>query len=173
MMKIGAELADGFILGFPATLETCREYCQEARKLFKEMGRSTLPDVVVINRIAISNDVDDALRALESSKNLIVRAPEEVRKAGFPELASRLEKQLSETKDIGRVSVSLSHLIPNEVVEKLSIVGPAEECVKKLRKYAELGIKHIILADYSPNQKWAFEVFQKEILPKIKDKEVE
>lgn len=57
--------------------------------------------------------------------------------------------------------------ITDEMIEKFSLSGTPEECLNKLRKYQETGLRTPILQIHGPNKKTAIELAAKEIVPQL------
>jgi coenzyme F420-dependent glucose-6-phosphate dehydrogenase len=64
-------------------------------------------------------------------------------------------------------------LVGNDVIEKMAIViSNAEEGIKKLKKYVDLGFTEIVLTNSSPNRKKFVKLLTEELAPEFKRKGV-
>ena len=60
----------------------------------------------------------------------------------------------------------LGKFFPREAVIDFTITGSKKDCIKKIEKYVDKGVKHFVLFHYfSPDPVKAMEVYSKEIIP--------
>ena len=60
----------------------------------------------------------------------------------------------------------LGNFFPREAVIDFTITGSKNDCIKKIEKYIDNGVKHFVLFHYfSPDPNYAMEVYSKEIIP--------
>ena len=64
-------------------------------------------------------------------------------------------------------------LVGNDVIEKMALViSNAEEGIKKLKKYVDLGFTEIVLTNSSPNREKFVKLLSEELAPEFKQKRV-
>ena len=64
-------------------------------------------------------------------------------------------------------------LVGNDVIEKMALViSNAEEGIKKLKKYVDLGFTEIVLTNSSPNREKFVKLLSEELTPEFKQKGV-
>jgi coenzyme F420-dependent glucose-6-phosphate dehydrogenase len=64
-------------------------------------------------------------------------------------------------------------LVGNDVIERMALViSNAEEGIKKLKKYVDLGFTEIVLTNSSPNRKKFVKLLTEELAPEFKRKGV-
>ena len=64
-------------------------------------------------------------------------------------------------------------LVGNDVIEKMALViSNAEEGIKKLKKYVDLGFTEIVLTNSSPNREKFVKLLSEELAPEFKQKGV-
>jgi coenzyme F420-dependent glucose-6-phosphate dehydrogenase len=60
-------------------------------------------------------------------------------------------------------------LVGNDVIEKMALViSNAEEGIKKLKKYVDLGFTEIVLINSSPNREKFVKLLSEELAPEFK-----
>ncbi|HET7283302.1 MAG TPA: hypothetical protein VFI70_01330, partial [Nitrososphaeraceae archaeon] len=60
-------------------------------------------------------------------------------------------------------------LVGNDVIEKMALViSNAEEGIKKLKKYVDLGFTEIVLTNSSPNREKFVKLLSEELAPEFK-----
>ena len=69
------------------------------------------------------------------------------------------EARKEKFRDLGRY-------FPREAIIDFTITGSKKDCIKKIEKYIEKGVKHFVLFHYfSPDPDLAMEIYAKEIIP--------
>lgn len=149
MIRVAAELADGLMIGLGPT-EFDRFIIETYKKELENTGKgSDRPEIVKNILVSASKDREEALsRAREYSLVHIARKIDESpatleRIAGIDaqdaiRIKSKLEDYLGNHQELRKV-------ISDEIMEQFVIVGTPDECVKKIREKAEMGITHIQL----------------------------
>jgi 5,10-methylenetetrahydromethanopterin reductase len=141
MLKLAGEIADGVLLnGIPI------EYVNFALERIKEGAKKSkrnLKNFEIVNAIAfaVSKNHEEAIK--EAKKSLafsIATTPDYVlEKVGMD--SSKLEPLSKALPNLEKVS----ELITEEMVEKFSIAGSPEECIKRIEAFEKAGIKQLAL----------------------------
>jgi alkanesulfonate monooxygenase SsuD/methylene tetrahydromethanopterin reductase-like flavin-dependent oxidoreductase (luciferase family) len=64
----------------------------------------------------------------------------------------------------------LGSFFPREAVIDFTITGSKDDCIKKIERFIEKGVKHFIFFHYfSPDFKEAQRIYSEEIIPYFKD----
>ena len=60
----------------------------------------------------------------------------------------------------------MGQYFPRDAVIDFTITGSKEDCIKKIEKYVDKGVKHFVLFHYfSPDADKAMETYAKDIIP--------
>lgn len=141
MLTLAGKIADGIFLD-AIPVEVLPKALEYVKKGVKKVGR-TLDDLYLMNVLGISID-EDYEKAMSKARDYAIFAVASI--PPYIQESLGIEKEV-----IDRVRSKLPDLsaaateIPLDVAEKFSIVGTPEACKKKIKKYAELGIKQIIM----------------------------
>ena len=75
------------------------------------------------------------------------------------------ENTVKKAKETGISKIEIAHN-PREAVIDFTITGSKDDCIKKIEKYIDKGVKHFVLFHYfSPNPDIAMETYAKDIIP--------
>jgi len=163
MLRLAGRLADGVFLNdapreyLPYAIEQLNEGMKEERR------RPT--DFVVANEtpFAVSHDREEARKTVRHVMiySFLSTPGYVLEKVGLSE--KDMKPLLKAFPDFRKVA----SLVTDEMIDKFSVAGTPEECVKKMKEYVDAGVNHFALA--LPNgRRDIFEMAAKEVVPKIK-----
>lgn len=69
-----------------------------------------------------------------------------------------------------RTDSDQSHYIPDDIIDRLCLVGPAENCVARLNELAEHGVTHVNFYAQTENYQEQMETYASEIIPQLRAK---
>ena len=152
-LQLAGELCDGVVVASYAAEENIKPALELVKKGLEKAGRS-LDDIDLVSWVYTSIS-DDKEQAIENIRPFTVgalynTAPEMYAKFGISQKAIRFleeaqkrglrgEKLIAEAKDA----------ITNEDLEKFSLAGTAEDCIKRVKSILHLGIKTIWVRPFS------------------------
>lgn len=156
MKSIAGELAEGFMT----------QYCspdifQEEYEIVKNSAKKAGRDPKKIKAIyaapfAIADDYDEALNHIrESGRNILLRF-------GVPPhnyaLRMGYEAAWERPEDV-----------PNEAIDRCFIFGTKDECVTKIKKFADRGVQHFVPLPLYPQGSESIKLFAEEVISYFKD----
>ena len=138
MVRLAGEVSDGVGIGIMSSVEFVREIVRpNAREGAKAAGND--PDLLsfpVAATVSINDEVEEAYAASRASIcKLFHPIPHpyydsQLRQLGFDEFADQAAKLMPE----GRLQEAMA-LVPDEVIEKLTITGTLDDCVARVSEY--------------------------------------
>jgi 5,10-methylenetetrahydromethanopterin reductase len=165
MMTMAGSVADGILLD--AVPIECVEYAiSKIRAGLKTTGRKENFRYANCIMCMISDDGDAA-------RNIVKRFP-------FPQFLIKAPHQMLDMAKIGREDVAMiqsavpnwekaSALITDEMVEKLSITGTPQECLRRIKAYVEKGMNEFCLVfPLGADVKKMVKFLDEDIIPRIK-----
>ena len=88
-----------------------------------------------------------------------IEIPDEYKGLNYFNITPTDETRKQKFRDLGK-------FFPREAVIDFTITGSKKDCIKKIEKYVDKGVKHFVLFHYfSPDPVRAMEVYSKEIIP--------
>ena len=138
MLEICGEIAQGAILTW-STLEHVRKAAQHVSDGAQRAGRSPQQvDLATLVSCIVSDDLDEARQLMRPSVVSYVRFPRYGRlmaEAGFPSEVEAMRRALDE----GDRERALK-LVPDALIEAITLVGGPDRCRQRLQEYREAGI---------------------------------
>ena len=58
--------------------------------------------------------------------------------------------------------------VPDEVIDRLCLVGPPEECERRLRQLADVGVTHVNFYVQADDHAAQMEVYARDIIPRLR-----
>lgn len=173
MLKLGGEYFDGIIFNYPCPLPYVRFALEQIREGIKTRpSEMRPPEIVAFQLVSVS---DQHGRAVEASKKYL---PHYLSRA-YPITLEYAGVSREEIAPILRALQDGEHkdaasLVSDELVEKLTISGTPEECIKEIRKYSELGIDQMVAElIVGPDSQRAIETIAQLIAPSVLSKNTE
>jgi len=173
MLKFTGEMADGW-LPLPLSPKLYKNRLEIIKKSAINAGRSV--DKIEPNAYlytAISDDPEEAYSVIDSMKHLIIPQPSILKEGGYdlPDdlLSANFTSISSKNQSLVEKYIEYTTLIPTEAAIEFSIVGTAEDCIKKIESYRDAGVKHLSLINMGPDPRYTMKIYSKEIIPQFKD----
>ena len=120
---------------------------------------------------SLGKDEDEAYKSLEPYRYVCIMQ-EQLKKAGYdidiPDEYKGINYfNITPTDEVKKQKFrELGNFFPREAVIDFTITGSKDDCIKKIEKYIDNGVKHFVLFHYfSPDPNYAMEVYSKEIIP--------
>jgi 5,10-methylenetetrahydromethanopterin reductase len=148
MMRVAGEIADGVLLNAFMTDRYTAFAIDEVRGAAKEAGREpSAVDVAQFLPVAMSHDRDEARNAARRVLAMYLGGQSHVAQAAGiePELQTRLRDALGGWPPPARGVEDAMRLVSDQLVDALTIAGPAEDCRERVRQRVQLGIAHAIV----------------------------
>lgn len=168
------EMADGW-LPIDLTPDLYREYLDVIEGSAQKVDRSLEgfdPSLWLFT--SLGNSEDEAYKTLEPFKYVLVMQDQLI-KAGYdidiPEEYAGLNYfNVLPTDEQGRENLrDLGKLFPREAIIDFTITGTKDDCIKKIEKYIDKGVRNFILFyRFSPDPEEALRVYAEEIMPYFK-----
>jgi alkanesulfonate monooxygenase SsuD/methylene tetrahydromethanopterin reductase-like flavin-dependent oxidoreductase (luciferase family) len=173
-LKLVGEAADGW-LPIDLTPSLYRGYLDEIEAAAKNAGRSLEGfDPCLWVFTSLGKDEDDAYRTLEPYRYVLIMQ-DQLAKAGYdveiPEEYRGLNYfNVLPTDEVGRQRLrDLGKFFPREAVLDFTITGSKKDCIKKIEKFIESGVRHFVLFyRFSPDPEETLRVYANEIMPYFK-----
>ena len=144
MLKLAGKIADGVVLSAGLTTDYVRQSLELTRAGAQEAGRdyAALDTAGYITFLA-GRDRKDAIAKVKNQLSFIMRnrflqdniALSGVRVDQEAVIAAMAERNFEKARS----------LIPDEAVERFAVAGTVDECCEQLKKYAEAGLKELVL----------------------------
>jgi len=175
-LRLTGELADGW-LPLDLTPGLYRGYLDEIEAAASGAGRDLDGfDSCLWTFTSLGKDVDDAYATLEPFRYVLIMQ-DQLKKAGYDVDIPDEYKGLSyfnvlPTDEVGRQKLrDLGKLFPREAVLDFTITGSKRDCIEKIEKFIENGVRHFVLFyRFSPDPEHTLNVYSKEIIPYFKGK---
>jgi alkanesulfonate monooxygenase SsuD/methylene tetrahydromethanopterin reductase-like flavin-dependent oxidoreductase (luciferase family) len=173
-LRCAGRVGDGVILQFadPHLIKWClgfvREGAEEAGRDFAKIRVMSAAPVWVSDDLAKARDQVRWFPALVSNHivDLISRYKPE-------ELPAELTAYVRDRKGYNylhhaEVGSSNAEFVPDDIVDRFAIVGPAEEHVRRLRELAEIGVTQFNIYLMSGDEEETVEVYGRGVLPALR-----
>lgn len=169
--NLTGKIADGW-MPFLETPDTYATHVKEVENGAKE-SEKTIEDIdtSLLLSTAISEDRDEAFKAVNPYRVNYASMPEKLKKAypniKFPEIDHDLLTS-SPGKNLNKFA-RFAAMIPKDAVYDFNVVGTEEECIKQIERYIHAGLRHFALINRGPDPKETFEIYGKKIIPYFKE----
>ena len=171
MLALAGELADGVNLG--AVPVGYVSIVKKRLKVGLEKSGRSFEDIDIMNPMMTSVDDDqhqayvhlltaDPVIQYNTAVLIADSNSDILEKAGLPrDLNEKINKILLEKGVSDAVKA-----IPDKAISAFSIVGDAENCIKRIEEYIKAGVTHIVFFQpHGPNIERALEILGKEVIP--------
>ncbi len=173
-LKTTGEIADGWL---PIDLNPSlyRTYLDAIEEGAKGVGRSLEGfEPCLWTFTSLGKDEDEAYKTLEPFKYVLIMQ-NELKNAGYdidipPEYAGLNYFNVLPTDEQGRQRLrDLGQLYPREAIIDFTITGSKSDCIQKIEKFVESGVRHFVLFyRFSPDPEETLRVYAEEIMPYFK-----
>jgi alkanesulfonate monooxygenase SsuD/methylene tetrahydromethanopterin reductase-like flavin-dependent oxidoreductase (luciferase family) len=171
--RMTGELADGWYPWIEAP-ETFREHLKDVYTGARSAGRNPEEiDAVAVFFSAISDNYEDAFKAVEQSAREALVLERSVSKLLGHEIqiTKELTIQSLEAKEQHmRVLREAMMEVPKELVGEVTVIGTADECIKKIEEYIASGATSVAMYNLGPDAEYTFEAYAKDIIPYLKER---
>ncbi len=170
---LAGELADGWVPMASETPETLKEQLQDVESGAGKSGRQMDDfEVAVTAYTDVSEDVERTYKSVEGTARTMLVWEREIlkRRAGMdiPEDFS-VQRMDVRDKELTEKVNSFTASIPRELIEDITIIGTADQCIAKIEKYLDAGATSLMICNLSPEQERVFEVYAKVIFPYLRE----
>ncbi|MBI4482507.1 MAG: TIGR03842 family LLM class F420-dependent oxidoreductase [Acidobacteria bacterium] len=170
-LRLGGRIADGIILQFadPHLIKWClnfvREGAEEAGRDFSKIQVMSAAPVWISRNVAKARDRVRWFPALVS--NHVVDLMARYKPEDLPvELTAYVrDRQGYDYHHHAEVGSDNALFVPDEIVDRYCIVGPAEEHRRKLQELFDLGVTQYNIYLMSGDEEKTLEIYDKEIIP--------
>jgi len=170
-LRVAGEYGDGWVTNaMPPRVFKEKSYAVDEGAKSREKNLGTIEKTLFIFT-SIAKDEDEAYSSIEPVKHALIW-PELLEQAGYDIEIDDEYKGLEYTKimpndadmlrkfrEMGRKYYS------RDIVTDFIISGSKQDVIKKMEEYADSGVDHFFLRDFSPDKEKSFEMLYKEILP--------
>ena len=154
------------------TPDLYNEYLSKIEVSAKNSGRNLNQiDTTIWIFTSLGSNEDEAYKSLEPFRYVCIMQ-EQLKKAGYdidiPDEYKGLNYfNITPTDDTRKEKFrDLGKYFPREAIIDFTITGSKKDCIKKIEKYIEKGVKHFVLFHYfSPDPDLAMEIYANEIIP--------
>ncbi|MGQ0794411.1 MAG: LLM class flavin-dependent oxidoreductase [Deltaproteobacteria bacterium] len=177
-LQLTGELGDGW-LPIDLNPKLYGEYLGAVHEGAKSVGRNLEGDgfdPALWVFTSLGNNEDEAYESLKPWRYVLIMQ-EQLKKAGYdieiPEEYKGLNYFNVVPQDAeGRAKFrKIGEFFPREAVLDFTITGSKDDCIKKIEKFIDKGVRHFVLFyRFSPDQQKALDVYSKEIIPYFKGK---
>ncbi|MEX1000442.1 MAG: LLM class flavin-dependent oxidoreductase [Thermodesulfobacteriota bacterium] len=173
-LKLTGEMGDGW-LPFDLTPDLYARYLATVKEGAEGVGRSLDKiDVGLWVFTSLGENEDEAYKTLEPFKYVLCMQ-DQLKKAGYdvdiPEEYHGLNYfNIIPQDEEGRKKFrELGQFFPREAIIDFTITGSKQDCIKKIEKYIDKGVRNFVLFyRFSPDPALALETYAKEIIPYFK-----
>jgi len=171
-LRLTGEMADGW-LPTPLSPELYKKRLKLVEEAAKMAGRSIDEiDAGLYLYTSIADNAEDAYKQLDTTKPMIVLAPQLLKEAGYDvelpkEINSLSYTDLLPTDEWIELFARYADLIPREAAIEFSIAGTTQDCIDKIDEFLKAGVRHLILINIGPNPRQVMEIYSKEIIPRF------
>ncbi|MGH7790967.1 MAG: LLM class flavin-dependent oxidoreductase [Thermodesulfobacteriota bacterium] len=176
-LRLTGELGDGW-LPIDLTPNLYAEYFKVIEE-GAQLGGRTLDDdfdLALWAFTSVGRNVDEAYKTLEPFKYVLIMQ-DQLKKAGYdidiPEEYKGLNYFNVVPQDpAGRQKFrEIGRFFPREAVLDFTITGSKKDCIQKIEKFIDKGVRHFVLFyRFSPDPNKALKTYAKEIIPYFKGK---
>ena len=174
-LRLAGELGDGW-LPIDLTPNLYAEYLQTIQEGAQGAGR-TLDDgfdTALWVFTSVGKNVDEAYNTLEPFKYVLIMQ-DQLKKAGYDVEIPEEYKGLNcfnviPQDEAGRQKFrQIGQFFPREAVLDFTITGSKKDCIEKIEKYIDKGVRHFVLFyRFSPDPEKALKTYAKDIIPYFK-----
>lgn len=118
---------------------------------------------------SIAKDKEEAFKAVEHLRHTLiwselyeeaygVKLPEEYNGFGYMNVITTDEKEKQRIIEQGK-------LFSKEAVFDFTLLGTANDCIKRIEEYIDAGVNHFLIHDFSADREWSYEVLTGEVIP--------
>ena len=170
-MRLTAEMGDGWLpIGTFMKPEDYKAKFEQIKKWAKEAGRD--PERIepaMFTYMVVAKDYDTARELVEfPAKMLLAGSYDTLREFGVEPPKMKLDVlHFVFNPDTMMEAASEVMRMPFEPIEKRFIFGSPDDCIDKIAKYADHGVKHFAMAMYVPSRlnKETLELFVEKVVP--------
>lgn len=176
-LRLAGELGDGWLPIdltpnlYADYLQVIHEGAQGARRTLDDSFDSALWVFT-----SVGKNVDEAYKTLEPFKYVLIMQ-DQLKKAGYDVEIPEEYKGLNyfnviPQDEAGRQKFrQIGQFFPREAVLDFTITGSKKDCIEKIEKYVDKGVRHFVLFyRFSPDPEKALKTYAKDIIPYFKDK---
>ncbi len=154
-LELAGELADGALIATYVSNEQLRFAIEKIRAGAEKAGRRA-EDVRLISWVYTSIS-DDGHQAVENVRWFVTQALINTSPEAYPAIFNGFSQELPEflerCRRTGRQGIEAAYenrrLITDEVIQRFSVAGTADECIRKIREITSVGIDEIWLRCFS------------------------
>ncbi|HEY6789336.1 MAG TPA: LLM class flavin-dependent oxidoreductase [Trebonia sp.] len=154
-LQLAGELADGAIIATYASKEQLEYAVEHVRTGAEKAGRST-EDLRLISWVYTSIS-DDGKQAVANVRPFVTQALVNTSPAAYPQILKGFDDDvlnfLTECHDAGRAGRERAQAdttyLTDEVIQRFSVAGTAEDCIAKLKEIESFGINEVWLRCFS------------------------
>lgn len=173
-LQLAGEKGDGW-LPIDLNPDLYSRYLGDINKAAENAGRSLDHfDPALWVFTSLGNSIDEAYASLEPFKYVLVMQdqllkagydvdiPEEYKGINYFNVVPNDEEKRQKFRELGQ-------LFPREAILDFTITGAKQDCIKKIEKYIDAGVRNFVLFyRFSPDPDLALETYAKEIIPYFK-----
>jgi probable F420-dependent oxidoreductase len=172
-LRCAGRIADGVILQFadPDLIRWCLGYVREGAE---ETGRDfSKMRVMSAAPVWVSDDVEKAREQVRWFPALVSNhVVDLISRYGADQLPDVLTSYVRDRKGYdylhhAEVGSSNAEFVPDEIVDRFTIVGPADEHVRRLRELREIGVTQFNIYLMSGDEEETVKVYGRDILPRL------
>jgi len=172
MLRLTGELADGW-LPTPLNPELYRRRRELIEDSARKVGRA--PENIEAGLYiytSIADIAEDAHKQLDSMKFMTVPDPQLLDEAGYhvelpEEIRALSYRNLLPTAEWIDAFARYGEMIPTEATVDFSISGTTQECIDKIEKFIDAGVRHFLLINLGPNPRKVMEIYGRDIIPRF------
>ena len=174
-MRITAEMGDGWIpVGTFMKPESYKAKFEQIKKMAKEAGRD--PEKIepaMFTYMVVAKDYDTAYKLVEFPAKMLLAGSYDTLKDFGVELPSEKLDMLHFVFNPDTIMESAGEItkLPVEPIEKRFIFGSPDDCIDKIARHVEAGVKHFAMAMYVPSRlnKETLELFVEKVIPYFRE----
>ena len=174
-MRICAEMGEGWIpVGTFMKPEDYTAKFEQIKKWAKEAGRDPKKiEPAMFNYMVVAKDYDTAFKLVEfPAKILLAGSYDTLKDFGIEPPGMKLDVlHFVFNPDTMMEAAGEVMKMPVEPIEKRFIFGSPDDCIDKIAKYAEAGVKHFAMALYVPSRlnRETLELFIEKVVPYFRE----
>lgn len=154
-LELAGELADGALIATYVSNEQLRFAIEKIRRGAEKAGRNP-NDVRLISWVYTSIS-DDGHQAVENVRWFVTQALINTSPEAYPSILAGFDQALpaflDKCRHMGREGIEAAYndrrLMTDDVIQRFSVAGTADECINKIRAIASTGISEIWLRCFS------------------------
>ncbi len=172
-LRLTGEMADGW-LSIPLSPVLYEKRLKLIEKGAEKAGRSLGNlDLGVYLYTSVTKKAEEAYRQIERMKSQVVPSPELLREAGYEVELPKELRSLSYFEALLNSEwlekfLAYGELIPSEAAIEFSIAGSVEDCIEKIGRFLDAGVRHFLLINVGPDPRQVMKTYSEEIIPHFK-----